>query len=70
MSRDSLVIELLMDRYSTDDPTRREAAAVLLDLCRDGMGRADIAAAIDLAAQRLPADFAAALRIAAAEHGI
>jgi hypothetical protein len=70
MRRDDTVATLLGCRFATTDRVKREAATVLLDLCRDGMSDDEIAAAVENAGDRLPGELVAAIRAVAAEAGI
>ena len=70
MIRDQTVAALLERRFATTDGLKREAATVLIDLCRDGMSDAEIAAAVENAEARLPRDLISEIRAAAEEIGI
>jgi hypothetical protein len=69
MIRDSTVAALL-DRRFASNSMKREAATVLLDLCRDGLNDEQIAAAVENAEARLPSELIKEIRTVAAEIGI
>jgi hypothetical protein len=70
MRRDDTVAVLLGRRFATADSLKREAATVLIDLCRDGMSDAEIAVAMENAELRLPKELILEIRAVAEEIGI
>ena len=70
MIRDTEIVALLLKRFSAGDPLKRDAATVLLDLCRNGMSDREIAEALESAAPELPPALRREIRAVAGESGI
>jgi len=70
MNRDTLIAELLGERLSPSSGTRRNAATVLIDLCRDGMSDAEIMATLDRAARHMFPELLREARAIATAHGV
>lgn len=47
MIRDKAIADLLARRLISSDPARREAATILIELCRTGLSDREISAALE-----------------------
>jgi hypothetical protein len=70
MIRDTAIAALLQQRLSATDSLKRDAASVLIDLCRDGMSDTEIAAALKNAGSQIDLDLAREIHAAAGRSGI